>query len=199
MLLVEPRPPTSARCLLLRRTPLAPGTFEQDSFEVVSRRRHRSELLDADAVRARFPAWNADAFPHGTYGAEGGYAESGKVIARLIEEARRLGVDLREGIAFERLLDDGMPIVQTRVCLYCDTWDGHFWIARDPDRPRLVVQVRAGARGADRGGGRRARRSAERPLPLAAGVAAGAERGGGAAAGGTLGPMSADSRLTGGG
>ncbi len=31
------------------------------------------------------------------------------------------------------------PIVYTRVCLYCDTWDGHFWIAPDPDRAGLVV------------------------------------------------------------
>jgi glycine/D-amino acid oxidase-like deaminating enzyme len=31
------------------------------------------------------------------------------------------------------------PIVHTRVCMYCDTHDGHFWIARDPDREGLVV------------------------------------------------------------
>ena len=31
------------------------------------------------------------------------------------------------------------PIVCTRVCMYCDTHDGHFWIARDPDREGLVV------------------------------------------------------------
>lgn len=33
----------------------------------------------------------------------------------------------------------GAPIVYTRVCLYCDTWDGHFWIARDPAREGLVM------------------------------------------------------------
>ncbi len=31
------------------------------------------------------------------------------------------------------------PIVYTRICLYCDTHDGHFWIAPDPKRPGLVV------------------------------------------------------------
>ena len=31
------------------------------------------------------------------------------------------------------------PIVYSRVCMYCDTHDGHFWIARDPDRPGLIV------------------------------------------------------------
>jgi glycine/D-amino acid oxidase-like deaminating enzyme len=31
------------------------------------------------------------------------------------------------------------PIVFTRICLYCDTHDGHFWIAPDPERPGLVI------------------------------------------------------------
>jgi glycine/D-amino acid oxidase-like deaminating enzyme len=31
------------------------------------------------------------------------------------------------------------PIVYTRICLYCDTNDGHFWIAPDPERRGLIV------------------------------------------------------------
>jgi glycine/D-amino acid oxidase-like deaminating enzyme len=31
------------------------------------------------------------------------------------------------------------PIVYTRVCMYCDTHDGNFWIARDPERKGLMV------------------------------------------------------------
>jgi glycine/D-amino acid oxidase-like deaminating enzyme len=31
------------------------------------------------------------------------------------------------------------PIVNTRICLYCDSNDGHFWIAADPERPGLIV------------------------------------------------------------
>jgi len=31
------------------------------------------------------------------------------------------------------------PIVYARVCMYCDTHDGHFWIARDPERQGLVI------------------------------------------------------------
>ena len=30
-------------------------------------------------------------------------------------------------------------IVYTRVCMYCDTNDGDFWIAPDPERPNLVI------------------------------------------------------------
>ncbi len=31
------------------------------------------------------------------------------------------------------------PVLATRLCLYCDTFDGDFWIDRHPDRPGLVV------------------------------------------------------------
>lgn len=31
------------------------------------------------------------------------------------------------------------PVRATRLCLYCDTFDGDFWIARDPGRPGLAV------------------------------------------------------------
>ncbi|MDP9186853.1 MAG: FAD-dependent oxidoreductase, partial [Verrucomicrobiota bacterium] len=31
------------------------------------------------------------------------------------------------------------PIIYTRVCMYCDTNDGDFWIAPDPERPNLVI------------------------------------------------------------
>src|SRR5438477_376666 len=150
--------------LLLRRTPLAPGTLEQDSFEIVSRRGHEPELLDGASVRARFPAWNAERYGHGTYDREGGYVESGKAIARLVTEAQRLGVELREGVAFARLLDAGIGIMSTagekmaadRVVLALGAWTPHalprlaaefrstghpvFHLApRDPDRPGVVV------------------------------------------------------------
>ncbi|HEY2569531.1 MAG TPA: FAD-dependent oxidoreductase [Candidatus Udaeobacter sp.] len=39
--------------------------------------------------------------------------------------------------AFPALVET--PIVYTRVCMYCETHDGNFWIARDPDRQGLVI------------------------------------------------------------
>jgi len=47
--------------------------------------------------------------------------------------------NLREFLSrtFPALAD--APIVYTRICLYCDTNDGHFWIAPDPERPGLIV------------------------------------------------------------
>jgi glycine/D-amino acid oxidase-like deaminating enzyme len=47
--------------------------------------------------------------------------------------------NLREFLSstFPTLTD--APIVYTRVCMYCDTNDGHFWIAPDPGRQGLVI------------------------------------------------------------
>ena len=33
----------------------------------------------------------------------------------------------------------GAPVASTRLCLYCDTFDGDFWIDRDSDRAGLIV------------------------------------------------------------
>ncbi|HEX9887137.1 MAG TPA: FAD-dependent oxidoreductase [Longimicrobiales bacterium] len=33
----------------------------------------------------------------------------------------------------------GAPLAACRVCPYCDTFDGDFWIARDPSRPAVTV------------------------------------------------------------
>ncbi|HZS17059.1 MAG TPA: FAD-dependent oxidoreductase [Candidatus Udaeobacter sp.] len=39
--------------------------------------------------------------------------------------------------AFPMLAD--APIVYSRVCMYCETHDGNFWIAPDPEREGLVI------------------------------------------------------------
>jgi glycine/D-amino acid oxidase-like deaminating enzyme len=39
--------------------------------------------------------------------------------------------------SFPALADS--PIVFTRICFYCDTHDGNFWIAPDPERPGLLI------------------------------------------------------------
>ena len=247
--------------LFLRRRPMQAGDFEYESFKLLERRGHNLERIDAAQLRKHFPAWNADLYPDGFLDRESGYAESGRVVATLIEHAKSIGIELREKHKFAALrergigivLEDGReiagdfvvmatgawtpyalpftqkflratghpvfhfkprnpelfsperfpvfgadisqtgyygfpinrdgvvkvanhgpgremspdsperavtaeeekrmreflsetfpalahaPIVHTRICLYCDTNDGDFWIARDPDQPGLVI------------------------------------------------------------
>ncbi len=253
--------------LFMRASPLAAGTFEGDSKAVLERRGRPFELVDRERLRRDYPAWNADRYLEGLLDRQGGWVESGAVVARLAARARAEGVVLREGVTFERLVEAGSrvtgvrttdgetlaadsvvvaagswtphilpelapvfrstgqpvfhlrpaaaalfeaarfpifgadisttgwygfplhpvqgivkiarhgvgrsmhpesparvvtqeeladlreflagtfpalagaPVVFTRICLYCDTWDGHFWIARDPSREGLVLST----------------------------------------------------------
>lgn len=249
--------------LILAGRPMEPGGFEHDSFVLLRSRGHVLDRIDPDRLRQRYPDWQPDGYPDGYFNPEGGYAESGKVVDRLVGRARRSGVDMIEGAGLRRLsmrggrvvgieatdaavyegdfvvvaagawtpmllpqLNDVMqavgqpvlhfgveateryrpprfppwaadiartgwygfpptpdgvlkianhgpgrlvrpdgprvvppdeeehfrgflrsglpslaraPLVGSRLCLYCDTWDGNLWIDHDPDRPGLVV------------------------------------------------------------
>jgi len=250
--------------MFVRRGEMKPGDFEHESFKMLERRGHKIKRMNSPQLWKRFPAWNPELYRDGVLELEAGYAESGRVVATLIERAKSLSIELREGVRFSRLdegddhvggivLDDGQriaansvvvavgawtpyllpftkkffrangqpvfhlkprqpelfasqrfpvfgaditttgyygfpvnrdgvvkianhgpgremspespkravtaedegnlreflsstfplladaPIVYSRVCMYCDTHDGHFWIAPDPDRQGLVI------------------------------------------------------------
>jgi glycine/D-amino acid oxidase-like deaminating enzyme len=249
--------------LVLAGETMQPGGFEHDSFVTLRARGYPLERLSPAELRRRFPAWRTNRYPDGYFNPRAGWAESGRVVERLIREARASGVALREGIRFERLCEHGSrvagidaadgetiaadhvlvaagawtptllphladvmwatghpvlhfqpanadryraprfavwaadigttgwygfpaiadgrlkignhgpgiridpraprqvpagweartrdflsgtipdlaaaPLVETRLCLYCDTWDGNFWIDHDPEREGLIV------------------------------------------------------------
>ena len=127
------------RCPGSRRSCSPPGT-----------RSFTSRPADPDAFRAdRFPVFCADIQNTGWYGFPlldgavkvachgGGRAMHPESPERQVtaEETGQLRSFLAE--TFPGLAN--APIVQTRICLYCDSRDGHFWIARDPGRPRVVI------------------------------------------------------------
>lgn len=250
--------------MFVRHGEMKPGDFEYESFKILQRRGYRIERMNSPQIWKRFPAWNPDLYQDGVLELNAGYAESGRVVAILVERAKSIGSELREGAKFSQLdegddrvkgivLDDGQrisgdavvmavgawtpyilpftreffratgqpvfhlkprqpdlfvperfpvfgadisttgyygfplnpegvvkianhgpgremspetanravtsqeeqnlreflsttfptltdaPIVYSRVCMYCDTNDGHFWIASDPERPGLFV------------------------------------------------------------
>jgi glycine/D-amino acid oxidase-like deaminating enzyme len=242
---------------------MQPGDFEYESCRVFERRDHQFERFDAFTFHEHFPAFAADRFQDGFFDPDAGYAESGRVVATLIDYAKSRGVELRERAKFVALVenDDSVkgieledrhrisgdavviaagawipyllpftrkffratghpvfhlrpkqpnfflperfpffgadisktgfygfplrqgvvkianhgagremspdsedrvvtrddenalraflrstipslvdaPIVYTRICMYCDTNDGDFWIAPDPERPNLII------------------------------------------------------------
>lgn len=250
--------------LYLRQGEMKRGTYEWDSWKLLKKRGHHPQRLNAAQIKQRFPMWNARRYTDGFFDPEGGFAESARVVMRVIQKAQALGVTLRQRAAFQELVEkhgkvrglvtpegkkipadivvvaagawthyilpwlkpyfrangmpvfhlapknsedfrapvfpvfasdtsstgyygfpinrDGVvkiarhwdgremhpesservvnaaeeqnlreylkrtfpslveaPIVYRRICLYSDTWDGHFWVDHDPDHPGLVV------------------------------------------------------------
>ena len=89
--------------LFVRQRAMQPGDFEYESFKLLEKRGHKVERIDSAGLRERFPAWNAERYPDGFLDLEAGYAESGRVVATLVEKAKTLGVELREGSQFAEL------------------------------------------------------------------------------------------------
>lgn len=116
----------------LSPSPLAPGGFEHDSFHALTARGHRPERLDAAAIAARFPAWRG--FTDGYFNPEGGWAESGRVVAALLAEAQARGVTLRAGAAVRAIEESagalsiacasGESIAADRCVIAAGAWAG---------------------------------------------------------------------------
>lgn len=117
----------------LRRKRPAKGDFEFDSLQLTKQRGHRPERVTPEQAHTRFPAFNADQYKHIFYNPEGGYVESARVVARLLEKARSQGVELLEGTKFEKLdesdsrvigvvTSDGRRLSADRVVVAVGAW-----------------------------------------------------------------------------
>ncbi len=110
---------------------------------------HVDAGLDDRWRAPKFPVWAADIARTGWYGFPAlsrgalkiGHHGSGR---RVEPDGARDVLPSEEG-RVRRFLGDNLPpladapIVHRRLCLYCDTFDGDFWIDHDPERPGLVV------------------------------------------------------------
>ncbi|MCX6048379.1 MAG: FAD-dependent oxidoreductase [Chloroflexi bacterium] len=106
---------TECGTTMLTRGPMLPGSYEHDSYDVCKRRGHPLERLNADEIRRRFPAWNADLYTDGYFSQRAGWAASGRVVEVLSHKAQRSGIDLYPGQTAAELLSDGDRVVGVRT------------------------------------------------------------------------------------
>ena len=95
--------------LVLSAREAEPGSFEFESERVLRERGYAPQHFDAEHLRSVWPAWNADRYPEGYVSPRGGWAESGAVVARLLELCRGAGVAFVAG-SFTGLLEDGSSV-----------------------------------------------------------------------------------------
>jgi glycine/D-amino acid oxidase-like deaminating enzyme len=119
--------------MFVRRREMKPGDFEYESFKTLQRRGHKVERMNSVQLWKRFPAWNPELFRDGVLEVEAGYAESGRVVAALLERAKSAGIELRESSRFAHLdegdcrlngiiLDNGERIAGDRVVMAAGAW-----------------------------------------------------------------------------
>jgi glycine/D-amino acid oxidase-like deaminating enzyme len=98
----------------------------------------------------RFPVFGADITTTGYYGFPINRDGVVKIAnhgpgRKMSPESSKRAVTLEDERNLREFLSSTFPaladaaIVYSRVCMYCDTHDGHFWIARDPDRRGLII------------------------------------------------------------
>ncbi len=104
--------------LLLCRHPMEEGrqSFEQESYSLLLEKGYSPQRLDADTIARQFPGIGEGQYVDGFFNPKAGYAESGRVVERLVDYARQLGVVVFEEQTAARLLQSGGRIegVETR-------------------------------------------------------------------------------------
>ena len=93
--------------VLLASEPMRPGGYEFESYRVLKERGHsvtRLSDLDRSAV---IPAWSRERYVDGYLNSRAGWAESGRVVEKLLHEARGLGARIVGDAPFVRLIESG--------------------------------------------------------------------------------------------
>ena len=101
--------------LILTRTPMTPGMHEYESYRLLLKRGHTPLRLTGEAISQRFPAWKPGIYVDGFFHAQGGYAESGRVVAALVRLAQAKGVMLYPGQTVETWIEEGHTIKGVRT------------------------------------------------------------------------------------
>lgn len=100
---------------MLTREPMVPGGFEYESYHLLRKRGHAPERLTEAEISRRFPAYKPGSFVDGFFHAKGGYVESGRVVAALVQLARTKGIVLHSNHAVEALIEEDHCIKGVRT------------------------------------------------------------------------------------
>jgi len=102
--------------LIMSSEEMRPESFEYESYQLLRRRGHAVERINSKKLSERFPAWNSKKYVDGYFNPVAGWAASGAVVAKLVQEARAKGVRLVEGKLFACLIESDSRVtgIETR-------------------------------------------------------------------------------------
>lgn len=100
--------------VMTRDDEMKPGSFEHESFHFLQKRDHELHRVRRADLRKHHPAWGSERYGDGYLNPNGGWAESGKVVARLKAIAVENGVEVNEGASFGSLIEKGSKVTGVR-------------------------------------------------------------------------------------
>jgi len=103
--------------LIMTRGDMQPGSFEHDSHAFLAARGHQLVRMDSVRLQQKHPQWKAESFPKGYLNPQGGWGVSGRVVARLKQEALDAGVVIHEHVPFGQWIQEHGRICGVRDAL----------------------------------------------------------------------------------
>ena len=96
--------------LLTSSVPMTTGSFEHDSYTLLTGRGFPLEKLSSSDLGIRYPNWNSNYYISGYFNPRAGWAEAGKIIARLVQDAINAGILVVTGFSASKLLQNGSKV-----------------------------------------------------------------------------------------
>ena len=97
--------------LLMSSVPMADGSFEQDSYSLLTERGFPLERLSPGDLAGSYPHWNSDYYIDGYFNPRAGWVEAGEVTATLVKDAIQAGVIIVTGFSAVKLLQVGEKVI----------------------------------------------------------------------------------------
>jgi glycine/D-amino acid oxidase-like deaminating enzyme len=97
--------------LLMSSVPMAAGSFEQDSYSLLTSRGFPLEKFSPVELARNHPHWNSEYYIDGYLNPRAGWAEAGEITASLATDAANAGVSIVTGFAAAGLLQDGSKVI----------------------------------------------------------------------------------------
>ena len=127
--------------LLMTRASLESESYEGDCYRLLRSRGQRLERMDRVGLRKRFPAWRAEGYEDGYYNPTGGWVASERAMVRFIDDAKALGVRLREGQAFSGLIETGSRVTGVTLADGTRNRADHVVLATGAWTPTLLPEL----------------------------------------------------------
>lgn len=127
--------------LVLTSDPMEGDAVERQSYNLLTAAGWPLERLNSESVGERFPQWNSEHYIDGYFNPRGGWAEAAEVVSFLADEARKAGIEIREGFSSESVVVEAGRAVGLRSTQGEEVRADSVLVAAGVWTPRLIPEM----------------------------------------------------------